>query len=49
MATVRETDRSVLEITSAQAMPSPPPDADFQRHGTDTVAGVPCTDGGPRT
>jgi hypothetical protein len=44
LATVRESDRSVLEIDSAQAMPAPPPDADFLRHGNDTVADVPCTE-----
>jgi hypothetical protein len=44
MSTVRESDHSVLDIESAQAMPAPPPNADFLRHGTDTVADVPCTE-----
>jgi hypothetical protein len=42
LATVREADRSVFEIESAQAMPAPPADAPFTPRGTDTVAGVAC-------
>jgi hypothetical protein len=46
LATVRDTERSVLEIESPQAMPWPAPTAGapFQRRGADTVAGVPCTE-----
>jgi hypothetical protein len=45
MATVRDDDRSVLEIESAQAVPGPAPAAGaaFQRGPDDTVAGLPCT------
>ncbi len=46
LATVRDADRSVLEVQSPQAMPWPAPTASatFQRRGTDTVAGAPCTE-----
>ncbi len=46
LATVRDAERSVLEVESPQAMPWPAPTAGatFQRRGTDTVAGVPCTE-----
>jgi hypothetical protein len=49
IATVRESDRSVLEIESAQALsgqplPGPASDSLFLRRGTDSVAGVPCTE-----
>ena len=46
LATVRDSERSVLEIDSPQAMPWPAPGAAaaFQRHGADTVAGLPCTE-----
>lgn len=46
MATVREADRSVLEIESAQALPLPGPasGAAFRRRGDDSVAGLPCTE-----
>jgi hypothetical protein len=54
MSTVRDTDRSVLEIDSAQAMSGPMPGpmpgaapangAAFQRRGADQVAGVACTE-----
>ncbi len=44
MATVRDGERSVLEIDSTQAMPAPAPGAAFENSGTDTVAGTPCTE-----
>jgi hypothetical protein len=46
LATVRDSERSVLEIESPQAMPWPAPTAgaSFQRRGSDTVAGQPCTE-----
>jgi len=46
LATVRDSERSVLEIDSPQAMPWPAPAvaAAFQRRGADTVAGLPCTE-----
>jgi len=46
LATVRDSERSVLEIESPQALPWPAPAAGaaFQRHGDDTVAGVSCTE-----
>jgi hypothetical protein len=46
LATVRDADRSVLEIESAQSLPGPAPAAGtpFQRRGADTVAGQPCTE-----
>lgn len=46
LATMRDSDRSVLEVDSPQAMPWPAPAtaAAFQRRGADTVAGLPCTE-----
>ena len=46
LTTVRDADRSVLEIASPQANPWPAPTAaaGFERHGTATVAGISCTD-----
>lgn len=46
IATVRDGERSVLEIESAQAAPVPLPQAgaSFVRRGTDSVAGVRCTE-----
>jgi hypothetical protein len=44
LATVRDAERSVLEIESAEAMPGPAAGTTFQWRGTDTVAGVPCTE-----
>ena len=46
VATVREAERSVLELDSAQAMigPAPPAGARFERRGADTVAGLACTE-----
>jgi hypothetical protein len=46
MATVRDAERSVFEIDSGQAMPTPTPavSAEFLRRGTAIVADVPCTE-----
>ncbi len=48
MSTVREADRSVLDIEVARTQPmpggGPATGAGFQRRGTDSVAGVPCTE-----
>ncbi len=44
MATVRDPERSVLEIDSPQAMPGPAPGGAFQRGPDDSVAGLRCTE-----
>jgi len=46
LATVRESDRSVLEVESDTPMPGAAPanGAAFQQRGADTVAGLPCTE-----
>ena len=51
ISTVREADRTVLDIAAGPAFPGPPlpgggaaAGAAFQRRGDDSVAGVPCTE-----
>ena len=46
MATVRDSDRTVLELDQAQVAIglAPAEGAGFQRRGPDTVAGLPCTE-----